>query len=1021
MFERASHSASARCRFRAVRLVVALLLASTACAVAQEVPIEAEPEVQTSAPAIAFTEGEARAELARTLPDTAPLKDRIDLLTRQRVASRVLGDQGARRQVLDQLVAIGKGQPDWYAWMLDAMSTQFTYGSQTRSIEIGEALVAEPNLPPGLRSNATSGLAWKYCQINDVRNCERMYDAAQRAFEKLDASIGADSFDYAKVQVLQARGEALRNRGDADGRVDALREAVAIARRRQDRIGTTTGSDPKNGTYRAALNATDYTTGQLVYALNAQGRSAEGVAVAQDGLARARLGNLGPDALGSWDQRLAAALIGERRHDEALTVARDSLIELERTGGQANGLQVALARTAEVRALISLERWQEADQTYNAFLDAIRGDRAAYERSYNALLYALLAAKNGRLDVATRTVDGSLRYRQRIYGVNHVLTREARAVRGAIYLIGRSSGNAMSDYEDFFTALLDTPSGWTDLAPVGSRGAYLNIVLTEYFRYAMELYANGGPTGIDSRMHDRLVQVTDRLGSGVTQRAILESSAKVRSGDPALVALLAQEQDARGKVRDAYAQAFADVLATDAKDTPDEKKKQLRDQLKQHREQAESLQKQLDDVRRTIAKRYPAFLQLVNPVNPNVDTIRKALAPGEAFVGLFPGRDGTFMWAVNANGRTALAISKWTGAEVGARVAALRATLDVGDRLPRLPAMDFGPSLALYDELIRPLRDALVGATVLDISASGALASVPFATLVTGPATDPATAPWLVKEFAIAQTPGAAAFVTLRGVDAKTPAAKALIGFGDPQFRLGAPVSVVTPGGGAPKARNLVVSANASQASTYTVEKGFRYAAIPALPETREELQALATALGADPQGDLVLGAAATRKAVMTTPLADRRVVAFATHGLLPGEIPTLSKPALAMAATDDGESPLLNLDDVLTLKLNAQWVVLSACNTAGGERDGVAMSGLVRGFFFAGARSVLATQWAVESESARRLVTQIFGNAAKDPKAARAVDVQRAQLAMIDGTLGSGYAHPFYWAPYTLFGDPVR
>ena len=1014
-------SLSAALRF--VRAVSAFALVGlSTVAFAQEPPAEAEPEVPSAVPPLAMSDTEARAALASTLPDTASAKDRIDLAARQRVASRILGDQGARLRALDLLIDLGKGQPDWPAWMLDAMGTQFTFGSQTRSIEIGEALVAVPDLAPGLRANASSGLAWKYCQINDLRNCERAFGVAQRAFEKLDAaSLGPDNYDYANTQYLQAKGEALRNRGDADGRVTALREAVAIARRRQDRIGAVVGTDPKNNTYRGAINTTDYATGQLVYALDAQGRSAEGVAVAQDGLARARLGNRGPDALGSWDQRLASALIGERRYDEALVTARAALTEFQRAGGQVNGLQVALARNAEVRALISLERWQEADQTYAAFLDSIRGDRAAYDRSYNGLLYALLAAKNGRLDVATKTIDGNLRYRQRVYGINHFLTLESRAVRGTIYLIGNSPGNAMADYEDFFTALLDTPSGWSDLAPVGPRGAYLNIVLTEYFRYAMKLYATGGADAIDGRMLNRLVQVTDRLGSGVTQRAILESSAKVRSGDPALVAMLGQEQDLRGKVREAYGQALADVQATDAKDTPDERKKQLRDQLKQHREQAETLQKQLDDVRRTLAKRFPAYLALINPVNPNVDTIRKALAPGEAFIGLFPGREGTFAWAVNANGKTTIAISKWTEADVAARVAALRATLDVGDRLPRLPAMEFAPALAVYDELIRPLRPALAGATVLDISASGVLASIPFATLVTGPSTDPGTAPWLVREFAIAQTPGAAAFVTLRGVDLKAPAAKALIGFGDPQFRLGAPATA-RPAGGSAKARNLVVGANAPQASTYTVEKGFRYASIPALPETRDELVTLATALGADPQGDLVLGAAATRKAVMTTPLADRRVVAFATHGLLPGEIPTLSKPALAMAATDDDESPLLNLDDVLTLKLNAQWVVLSACNTAGGERDGVAMSGLVRGFFFAGTRSVLATQWAVESESARQLVGRIFTGAAKDPKAARAVDVQRAQLAMIDGSLGAGaYAHPFYWAPYTLFGDPVR
>ncbi|MEO8935748.1 MAG: CHAT domain-containing protein [Burkholderiaceae bacterium] len=1005
----------------ALATIVAILIGLPLVAPAQQSPAEAVPDLlPASAPPVVLTEVEARSALAQTLPDTAPLQDRIDLLLRQRAAARVLGDQGSLLKVLDQLTAIGKGRPDWANWMLDLMNGQFTYGSQTKSIEIGEALVAESGIAPGLRSNASANLAWKYCQINDRRNCERAWVVAQRAYEALPADFSAVNRDYATVQNLQAKGEAMRVRGDADGRVEALREAVAIARRNLERVGSTTGADPKNVAYRGAINLYDYTSGQLIYALDAQGRSAEGVAVAQDGLARARLGNLGPDALGAWNQRLAAALVGERRYEEALSAARVSATELTRAGGQVDGLQMALARNAEILSLISLERWQEADQAYATFLDAIRGDRAAYDRSYNGLLYALLAAKNGRVDVALKTIEGSYRYRQRIYGANHYQTTEARAVRGCIYLIGNSPGNAMSDYEDFFTVLLDTPSGWTDLAPVGPRGAYLNIVLTEYLKYAVRLYANGGQDAIDARMFNRLVQVADRLGSGAAQRAILESSAKVRTGDPALVAMLGQEQDLRGKVRDAYALAYADVQSSDAKDTPDDKKKQLREQLKQHREQAESVQKQLDDVRKQLATKFPAFLQLVNPVNPNSGTIRKALMPGEAFVGIYPSREGTFAWAVAASGKTALAISKWTDADVTNRVAAMRATLDVGDRLPRLPAMDFAAPQAIYDELIKPLRPALAGATVLDISAGGALGSLPMAALVTGPATDVKTAPWLVKEFAIAQTPGAAAFVTLRGVESRGLAAKPLIGFGDPQLRLGA--AATSAAGGPPRARNLVVVANGQQASTYSVEKGFRYASIPPLPETRDELIALAKALGADPQSDLVLGAAATRKAVMTTPLADRRVVAFATHGLLPGEIPTLSKPALAMAATDDNESPLLNLDDVLTLKLNAQWVVLSACNTAGGERDGVAMSGLVRGFFFAGTRSVLATQWAVESEASRQLVGQVFANAAKDPTIARAVDLQRAQLAMIDGSLGGGgYAHPFYWAPYTLFGDPIR
>jgi CHAT domain-containing protein len=193
------------------------------------------------------------------------------------------------------------------------------------------------------------------------------------------------------------------------------------------------------------------------------------------------------------------------------------------------------------------------------------------------------------------------------------------------------------------------------------------------------------------------------------------------------------------------------------------------------------------------------------------------------------------------------------------------------------------------------------------------------------------------------------------------------------------------------------------------------------LPETRDEILAIAKALGADPAKDVLFGAQATRMAALSTNLSDRRVIASATHGLMPGDLPGLSRPALAMAGGAPGESPLLTLDDVLTMKLKADWIVLSACNTASGDgRAQEAFSGLARAFFFAGARSVLATHWAVESISAQQLVTRIFAYQTENRGASRAESLRHAQLELIAGQAGANYVHPFFWAPYALYGDPA-
>jgi CHAT domain-containing protein len=128
------------------------------------------------------------------------------------------------------------------------------------------------------------------------------------------------------------------------------------------------------------------------------------------------------------------------------------------------------------------------------------------------------------------------------------------------------------------------------------------------------------------------------------------------------------------------------------------------------------------------------------------------------------------------------------------------------------------------------------------------------------------------------------------------------------------------------------------------------------------------------------------------------------------------------MAAGAPGESPLLLLDDVLTMKLNADWVVLSACNTASADgRAQEAFSGLARAFFFSGARSVLATHWAVESLSAQQLVTRTFVHQAANRDASRAESLRQAQLELIEGKAGAGFVHPFFWAAYALVGDPAQ
>ena len=134
-------------------------------------------------------------------------------------------------------------------------------------------------------------------------------------------------------------------------------------------------------------------------------------------------------------------------------------------------------------------------------------------------------------------------------------------------------------------------------------------------------------------------------------------------------------------------------------------------------------------------------------------------------------------------------------------------------------------------------------------------------------------------------------------------------------------------------------------------------------------------------------------------------MLAFATHGLVRGDLDGLTQPALALTAPEvagiDGDG-LLTMGEIFGLKLDADWVVLSACNTGSGDGAGAeAVSGLGRAFFYAGTRALLVSNWPVETSSAKALTTDIFRRQAADPSLSRAQALRGAMLEIMDG---SGY-----------------
>jgi CHAT domain-containing protein len=349
----------------------------------------------------------------------------------------------------------------------------------------------------------------------------------------------------------------------------------------------------------------------------------------------------------------------------------------------------------------------------------------------------------------------------------------------------------------------------------------------------------------------------------------------------------------------------------------------------------------------------------------------------------------------------------------------------------------------LYKLLLKPVAQAWRPAKTLIVVTNGALGLLPLGLLPTEPMKVEAKTEgepyfasyrkvaWLARTHATVSLPSAAALRTLRNVKAPGGKREPIVGFGDPFFSREHAQEEADRGDtrvAANETRGIRVKL---RASTRTLNsRSANLGMLPRLHDTADELKAVAVALQADPTKVLHLGKDANEKTVKGLDFSHYRIVAFATHGLVPGDLDGLTQPALALTAPEvadvDGDG-LLTVDEILGLKLNADWVVLSACNTAAGAGAGAeAVSGLGRAFFYAGSRALLVTNWSVDSVSARELVTGVFRRQADGPKLSRAEALRQSMMAILEnsevkdesGKTIYTHAHPLFWAPYTIIGD---
>lgn len=628
---------------------------------------------------------------------------------------------------------------------------------------------------------------------------------------------------------------------------------------------------------------------------------------------------------------------------------------------------------------------------------------------------AVLYSSQDRYAEAEPLFIRALTGRKQILGIEHRDTIAATAEL-AIVKLASADSEALRLAETALSSMRKQARLAGDRRAERSAGHTSGIDLAA-FAYARAAWPARERTSLDQAFEALQLIDTTSVGHALARSAALATL------NPASRVLALEREDVLGQI-DAVDSAFASAAGTGGGGAA----------LAELQTQRATLFERLTATDAALKAGNPRYFQLIRPQPVALDSLREGESGGspllradEALILLTPG-DARFPASQRRGFAFAVTREGAAWAELPLDPEALAALItevregtaivnpSVQQPVPRKQAKALHDALFGAPEIARLIADK----PSWIVSPQGDLLATPFAALVTrdpqGDDDDPeawASTAWLGVERALAIVPEVHMLRALRGPERSTGGASApYFGIADPAFK--------------GQGKNGEVR---SAASYYRGAAGSPEAiiALAPLPSTRAEAEAVARALGAGPEA-LLLGSAATEAALRARApqLADSRVIHFATHALVAGEMGGLTQPALALmpptntVAAEESNDGLLTAAEAATLKLNADWVILSACNTAAGEDSAAeGLSGLARSFFYAGAASLLVSQWKVRDDSGAMLVAETVKAFAADPSIGRAEALRRAirTVSAARNARGESFAHPQDWAPFMLVG----
>jgi CHAT domain-containing protein/tetratricopeptide (TPR) repeat protein len=727
---------------------------------------------------------------------------------------------------------------------------------------------------------------------------------------------------------------------------------------------------------------------------------------------------------------LARVYRNQGRYDEAENLAKRALAIKERTQLVTSPNNVAFANSNLAQVYLAQSRYADAEPLFKralAMQEQIHGKSHTYVAE-NVDDLALVYQGQGRYDDAEALFKRALAIHEQVEGASHPAAAETFNQLAILYgatgntrdalIFSRKATAAVTAHAGVQAARIRQDEKTGDLVE-GHASYFLRLVAN---------IASAAQKGIESApaLSREAFETAQLAVASSAATAVQQMGLRFAGGGDFMASLVRETQDLSVFWRERD-KALIEALSK----LEGQRNQTLIDNI---RKQIADTERRLVAIAAQLEKEFPEYAALASPKPLKAEEVQQLLGPDEALVFFLAADKESYVFAVTREG------FDWRTIPIGAnelagKVATFRRGLDVDEwetaRYAGKPVMfDLGLAHKLYVTLLGQVEALVRDKRHLLVVPTGALTALPFHLLVTEkpaapvPGINDAAAyrdgAWLLKRQAISVLPSVASLRALRVFARNDQGNKPMIGFGDPLF---------SPDEGAVVVGQRSASARIiGKTRTFTdfwqgagVDRAMLSQALPRLEDTADELKAVAKKLGA-PATDIHLRADASETTVKRAPLADYRVVYFATHGLVAGDIKGLGEPSLALSIPphpSDFDDGLLTASEVAQLKLNADWVVLSACNTIAGDKPGAeALSGLARAFIYAGARVLLVTHWPVASDAATRLTISTFDAIKSDASIGRAEALRRAMLAYLNDASDPSNSYPAFWGPFELVGD---